>query len=31
MQPFYYCCWRFGLDWSLHRNGLSNCRSFIFI
>jgi len=25
--PFVDYCWRFGLDWSLRRNGLSNRRS----
>ena len=26
-QPFIDYCWRFGFDWSLRRNGLSNRRS----
>jgi len=26
-QPFINYCWRFGVDWSLRRNGLSNRRS----
>jgi len=28
-QPFIDYCWRFGFDWSLRRNGLSNQRTAI--